>query len=320
MSKVDDIVAGLIVNGKFDKKVNILSLKKGDRVKDYNLDSIDINLTNMTINQFCDKIFKELVEQTGATIFRFEPIFKEGLITIKPDSLQDIAETVVFHYELNFDEEHGDMMIYDISVYVKEKSNSAYRWDSGAHFYFPMGDLYTDKYVSITSCINKNIKNLEVSSPAIQQTLQYLIDKKINYEDACLVEKFFPDDLRMIRPIIHTVLRIMAYLNYLFEHPELKEIERKKRSSKKTVNTAHEKTSAPNLSREHKIKINGFVIKTNSDKVARAVRSKKGIKYIGSWTVRGHIRHYKNGKTVYIKPYKKGTGDKKIKEIELGGF
>ena len=36
-----------------------------------------------------------------------------------------------------------------------------------------------------------------------------------------------------------------------------------------------------------------------------------------AFTVRGHYRHYKNGKTVWIKPYNKGTGGKKDKTYRL---
>lgn len=32
-------------------------------------------------------------------------------------------------------------------------------------------------------------------------------------------------------------------------------------------------------------------------------------RHIESWDVKGHYRHYKNGKTVYIKPYQKGEGE-----------
>jgi hypothetical protein len=39
----------------------------------------------------------------------------------------------------------------------------------------------------------------------------------------------------------------------------------------------------------------------------------------GEFSVRGHYRHYKNGKTVWINPYKKGTGNKKSKVYRLGG-
>ncbi len=32
-------------------------------------------------------------------------------------------------------------------------------------------------------------------------------------------------------------------------------------------------------------------------------------RHIEAWEVKGHYRHYKNGKTVYIKPYQKGEGE-----------
>ena len=68
-----------------------------------------------------------------------------------------------------------------------------------------------------------------------------------------------------------------------------------------------------------------------------AQRSKKGITYIfkhsssgprlqrrgqhaspaGTFSVRGHYRHYKNGKTVWIQPYNKGTGGHKDKTYKF---
>ena len=37
----------------------------------------------------------------------------------------------------------------------------------------------------------------------------------------------------------------------------------------------------------------------------------------GAFSVRGHYRHYKNGKTVWIRPYSKGTGGKKDKIYKI---
>jgi hypothetical protein len=68
-----------------------------------------------------------------------------------------------------------------------------------------------------------------------------------------------------------------------------------------------------------------------------AQRSKKGITYIfnhgssgpriqqrgkhaspsGVFSVRGHYRHYKDGRAVWIRPYKKGTGGQKNKTYKL---
>ncbi len=39
----------------------------------------------------------------------------------------------------------------------------------------------------------------------------------------------------------------------------------------------------------------------------------------GEFSVRGHFRHYKNGRTIWIAEYRKGTGKKKRKTYKLGG-
>ncbi|MBO6293632.1 MAG: hypothetical protein J6N51_15465 [Selenomonas sp.] len=39
----------------------------------------------------------------------------------------------------------------------------------------------------------------------------------------------------------------------------------------------------------------------------------------GVFTVRGHYRKYRSGKTVWIAEYKKGTGDKRHKRYKMGG-
>lgn len=46
--------------------------------------------------------------------------------------------------------------------------------------------------------------------------------------------------------------------------------------------------------------------------VASKIRSKKIVRVAECWSVRGHYRHYKSGKVVYIKPFEKGTNKGKI--------
>lgn len=45
--------------------------------------------------------------------------------------------------------------------------------------------------------------------------------------------------------------------------------------------------------------------------------ARKYNRYCEAWGVRGHYRHYKNGRTVYIKPYKKGKGQMKNTEYNI---
>lgn len=55
--------------------------------------------------------------------------------------------------------------------------------------------------------------------------------------------------------------------------------------------------------------------KVSNNKTANAIKSKKPRRLAGCWEVRGHFRHYQNGKVVYIKPYEKGENRaKRIKK------
>lgn len=47
--------------------------------------------------------------------------------------------------------------------------------------------------------------------------------------------------------------------------------------------------------------------------------SRKYQRYCESWGVRGHFRHYKSGKVIYISPYKKGFGKIKDTTYVIGG-
>ena len=58
--------------------------------------------------------------------------------------------------------------------------------------------------------------------------------------------------------------------------------------------------------------MNGVSIKTDSPTVASKIRSKKIVRVAECWSVRGHYRHYKSGKVVYIKPFEKGANKGKI--------
>lgn len=102
-----------------------------------------------------------------------------------------------------------------------------------------------------------------------------------------------------------SALGVTLWLNYLMLHPEQKEVHRKKRSFH---NSEHNFYS----SKEHIVRLNGVSIKTDSPTVASKIRSRKIVRVAECWSVRGHYRHYKSGKVVYIKPFEKGTNKGKI--------
>lgn len=59
-----------------------------------------------------------------------------------------------------------------------------------------------------------------------------------------------------------------------------------------------------------------YILK-RSGKEAHIVKQGSHRKPEGTFTVRGHFRHYRNGKVIWIEEYMKGSGDKKDKTYRL---
>lgn len=106
-------------------------------------------------------------------------------------------------------------------------------------------------------------------------------------------------------------IRVMAFINYLSEHPELKEMENKADVGKSRKKISADKQPASVIS------LNGIRVISSNEKLTRKLRSKTRQRLTEAWCVRGHCRHYKTGKTVYIKPYMKGSGKTIPKEYKL---
>jgi len=57
----------------------------------------------------------------------------------------------------------------------------------------------------------------------------------------------------------------------------------------------------------------------NANGQIRAIPKGSHASPTGIFTVRGHYRHYRNGKVIWIDEYRKGTGKKKAKTYKVGG-
>ena len=121
---------------------------------------------------------------------------------------------------------------------------------------------------------------------------------------------------------MNSFLLVMMWLNYINENPEMKVIqstEKQKTVQKQKKNelAAREEEQEDKENRKKRpvpksIVLNGVRIASSSEKLMRKISSKKRQRFVESWNVRGHYRHYKkSGKTVYIKPYRKGKADGK---------
>ena len=85
------------------------------------------------------------------------------------------------------------------------------------------------------------------------------------------------------------------------DKPKKKKDKKRNFVNKRVVSLTTDKTEYITITTDIKSK--------NAEKLSKRAYTK----HIESWTVRGHIRRYKSGKTVYIKPYVKGKGKKEPK-------
>ena len=92
--------------------------------------------------------------------------------------------------------------------------------------------------------------------------------------------------------------------DYLLKHPEEKRKERQTRSH--NGNNPSNKSSQKQADSIQVISLNSLRFKTTNKKVANALKSKKVHRMAESWSVRGHYRHYKSGKVIFIESFEKG--------------
>lgn len=115
------------------------------------------------------------------------------------------------------------------------------------------------------------------------------------------------DSHDVVRSVFLSTMRI---INYLIEHPEEKTLSKKRKSSESNSGKPDTpKSSAkPDEAPKQKIfSLNSIQFRTNNLKTEKTIKSRKWERVTDCWDVRGHYRHYKSGKTVYIAPYEKGA-------------
>lgn len=116
-------------------------------------------------------------------------------------------------------------------------------------------------------------------------------------------------------------VNVNGWLNYLMEHPEEKEISKKitekSESGAETKPAKDSESKGQKEPKEHVVRLNGVRITTSNNKAVNKIKSRKVTRIMECWSVRGHFRHYKNGKVVYVHPYEKGNGRKTPKKYNV---
>lgn len=119
------------------------------------------------------------------------------------------------------------------------------------------------------------------------------------------------------RSCIDLYTGVMLCIDYLLKHPEEKKRpEKKKNDSKQQKPTQKKERTEKVFDEVQTFSLNSLKFKTANKKAATALKSRKFQRYAESWNVRGHYRHYRSGKTVYIESYTKGAGKTPSKPVK----
>ena len=116
--------------------------------------------------------------------------------------------------------------------------------------------------------------------------------------------KLGPDD---VQSIITVYSSLMALIVYHEPAPAAAAAPDAKQPGKKTANKAKPRRAGSGLT---------YILKSNANGLHVLLRGSHASP-AGVFNVRGHFRQYKDGRRVWIKPYKKGTGKEKNKTYKL---
>ncbi len=174
-----------------------------------------------------------------------------------------------------------------------------------------------DKSESPLWCYNcdahlRNGDDIEIQFHSFSNAYTDILKKQKRNE---LAQKHADEHINEYTANILTMYKVMAWMNWLSEHPEEKIIEKNEtknlKKHRKNVEPHADTSSMVSVSTHlpHTIKINGIRIIYADSQIIRKIKSRTKQRLTETWCVRGHYRHYKNGKTIYIKPYTKGKKD-----------
>ena len=123
----------------------------------------------------------------------------------------------------------------------------------------------------------------------------------------------YPKD-EAIKDALTVYASLMAYMEHYRE-----DVKRVKRNTVTNVSKSNKK---PKKNRKGKTKVKigkhySYNITITKEQSVEKAKKKKRKSPKGSFTVRGHWRHYKSGKTIWIDSFPKGEGRKKVKIYQV---
>lgn len=274
------------------KQVNLLIEKRGNELyeKAKNFDRIEINFKRYTA------ILGKMEEIAKHEDFLIIPVLKSGVFTLK---YPEYSVNILFDAELLEDE-----VLVKADSYIVSEHETKKEWLYSCDFYLSYRVKKEDSYY---------MDNYRDSVTEIFQKQGRKEKELLDHLEAAAKSEMLKSFLGFVN--------VNGWLNYLMEHPEEKEISKK--ITEKSESGAEKKPAKDSESKgqkepkEHVVRLNGVRITTSNNKAVNKIKSRKVTRIMECWSVRGHFRHYKNGKVVYVHPYEKGNGRKTPKKYNV---
>ena len=123
----------------------------------------------------------------------------------------------------------------------------------------------------------------------------------------CTAKTLKQDDLQSVITVYASTMAIMAFGGQYQAPPK------EKKNTNKTMPPSAQKKPGTKKSKSNSIT---YVLR-RTERDAQIVRQGSHARPEGTFSVRGHFRHYKNGRVIWIAEYVKGSGKDKAKNYRL---
>lgn len=271
-------------------------------------------LNNLKNNQIVVEnynIFCELYEKAIlCKDYSLAPLFSDGSLVVK-QKINDDCINLIINFSVNFTERGSILANLD-----------CLRLD----FFVQNGFNEDDTAPTIKAIENRQQQFKYIGKIKIEYSLDF--DNIIEWENSLisvLARRGYVNpieylnaqsDVEEIRANLKACIDlfkgVLICADYLLKHPEEKHKERHARSH--SGNNPSSKSFQKQADSVQVISLNSLRFKTANKKVANMLKSKKVHRMAESWSVRGHYRHYKSGKVIFIESFEKGKNRKQASQ------
>lgn len=149
---------------------------------------------------------------------------------------------------------------------------------------------HIEHYLNSTEKKHKNKLILTVGFNILSNSTIKVVKSNLNEETTNAITNMF--------------VILLGYIIYIKDNPT---IEYKKEIEKNNEGIIKNNISNfTNKKKDYKITLGNKIIKLKLQPNEIKTFKRKYVRTVDTWEVIGHVRHYKNGKTIFIKPYIKG--------------